>query len=248
MDAFFAAGFGNGAVIETAFVVLLLAFFSYISHRKKSLSIDGIVAACALGAAIYLLGGMGSFVVMLVFFAVAEFCTKYARAKIGEKHEARTYSNILGNGGAAAISLVLGSPIAFFGAVSSALADTASSEIGMLSRSKPRLITTLEKVKVGADGGVTVLGFAAAFSGAAIIGCAYLILAENPALMAANFTLARNQLVFPIILFSGFLGSFIDSVLGAVLERKGMLTNAWVNFIASSCGAVAAFMLGSALL
>lgn len=248
MDAFFAASFGTGAVLETVLVALLLAVFAYISYRKKSLTIDGIVAACALGAAVYLLGGMGSFIVMLVFFAVAEFCTKYARAKMGEPHEARTYSNILGNGGAAVISLVLGSPIAFFGAVSSALADTASSEIGMLSRAKPRLITTGEIVKIGADGGVTLLGFTAAFAGAAIIGCAYLMLAENPALMAANFKLARNSLAFVIILFSGFLGSFIDSLLGAVFERKGMLNNTWVNFIASSCGAVAAFMLGSALL
>ena len=50
-------------------------------------------------------------------------------------------------------------------------ADTFSSELGILSRSKPRLLTswTLREVPPGTNGGVSGLGTAAGFAGAAVI-------------------------------------------------------------------------------
>ena len=84
--------------------------------------------------------------------------------------------NILGNSGTAILALALGFPSGFFAAFASALADTLSSEIGILSKRKPVLITTLKQVKPGTDGGVTPLGMIAALVGATIIASVHFIL------------------------------------------------------------------------
>ncbi|MBU0662221.1 MAG: DUF92 domain-containing protein [Candidatus Diapherotrites archaeon] len=220
---------------ELALLLGLLAVFSAISYVKNSLTNKGIIISNVLGIVVYRLGGMESFLVLIVFFIIAESCTRYARAKTGEVHERRTTSNIFGNAGAAVVALALGAHLAFFGSIASALADTVSSEIGMLSRRKPRLITTLEEVEHGTDGGVTILGLFAGALAAGVIGIIY-------------FYINGNILVLPIMVFAGFAGSLIDSVLGAVFERGGKMNNMEVNFIASICGGGIAILLGAIFL
>jgi uncharacterized protein (TIGR00297 family) len=216
--------------LELVLLIAILAVFSYFSYRKQSLDKEGIFIGNIVGIITFLIGGWATFVSILVFFVVAEFSTRVSRKALKEAHEKRTMANIFGNSGAALIGLILGSPIAFFGAVSAALADTLSSEIGMLSKAQPRLITSLKKVKPGDDGGVTVLGFGAAVLGAAIIAALY-------SLFTGHF------LLFPAIAAAGFIGAFVDSLLGATLESRGMLNNMEVNFLASSCGAISAYAL-----
>lgn len=82
--------------------------------------------------------------------------------------------------------------------------DTFASEFGQLSRSRPRLITTFETVTAGQDGGVSLLGTAASALGGALIG-------------AVGGTWATVALGA----FSGWAGSMIDSLLGALLQAPG---------------------------
>ena len=137
-------------------VALVLVAFSIAAYSTRALSTRGIVFANLTGLLGFVLGGLVAFVTLVVFYILAEIATWYA-IKSGEAHEQRTISNIFGNCAAAIVALAIGQPVAFFGAVSAALADTVSSEIGMLSKSKPYLITTFERVQKGTDGAISAL-------------------------------------------------------------------------------------------
>src|SRR3989344_2769634 len=118
------------------------------------------------------------------FFAVGEASTIFSRKRIKKMHEQRTPSNIVGNSGAAIIALFFGSQLGFFGSISAALSDTVSSEIGMLSKKKPRLITDFREVPLGANGGITSLGLVAGILGAAMIGAVYFFQSHSAAMFS----------------------------------------------------------------
>ena len=212
----------------------IIIVFSAASYGKKLLDLKGIILADIIGSASFLLGGMPAFLALIMFYAVAETITVIAR-KNSVKHEQRSIPNIMGNSGPAIIALLLGQFGAFFAALSAAFADTASSEIGMLARERPVLITSLEKVEKGTDGGITVLWISAAVAAATIMGLFYYFAVTPSAGLAA------------LIVAAGIAGSVVDSFLGAVFERRGKLDNTQVNFIASASGA-AVFLLLQALI
>ncbi|KAG5982780.1 hypothetical protein E4U55_001386 [Claviceps digitariae] len=108
-------------------------------------------------------------------------------------------------------------------------ADTFSSELGILSRSEPRLVTslTLRKVPRGTNGGVTLLGLAAGVFGSMVIVAASMVFlptctAESaPALGGGPaWTLAQRRLFMGGMVVWGALGSVLDSFLGAVFQRS----------------------------
>ena len=215
---------------EAIFVLIVLLIFSAISFKRRLLDRDGTIIANIMGLAIYLLGGISSFLTVLLFFTVAELATKVGRSAIGSEHERRTIGNIMGNGAPALIALALGSNIAFYGAIAAALSDTLSSEIGLLSKRKPRLITNFKEVEPGTDGGVTVLGFLAGLIGAFFIA-------------AIGAFIYKNIFIVIIITISGFIGCIVDSILGAAFEIRGILNNTQVNFLGSASGALIAHVL-----
>lgn len=217
-------------MIEYTAVAIILLLFTIFSYKKKLLNLNGIIFADIVGLMVFFIGNIQSFLALTIFYVVAEAATRIVHNK-EEKHEQRTSSNIIGNAGAALIALILGQGIAFFGAIAAALADTISSEIGLLSKNKPVLITTLKNVEKGTNGGVTLLGLFSGLLAAAIIGIVYYL------------TVQSSLTVAIIIMTAGFIGNLIDSILGATLERKGILNNTQVNFLASSSGAIIAFVL-----
>jgi len=121
----------------------------------------------------------------------------------------------------------------------STLGDTFSSELGILSKSKPRLITNLSKVvPPGTNGGVTFSGLlAAAFAGFLLGFLTYIFLLipniplilMNPSEVYTFFIVFKN--LIKICVFSSLLGSIIDSILGAYFEYSaehtttGQVTN-----------------------
>jgi len=93
------------------------------------------------------------------------------------------------------------------------LGDTLSSELGMLSKSQPFLISApWRKVPCGTNGGVTILGTLWGAIGGAIIGLATILLDMIIGL--------EIQLMATIIygIICGLFGSLLDSLLGATLQ------------------------------
>lgn len=98
-------------------------------------------------------------------------------------------------------------------------ADTFSSELGILSKSKPRLITspTLRVVPPGTNGGVTATGLLAGVLGAFTIALTSAVLLP---LCDAGFNIkARVQWILAVTIW-GALGSVLDSILGGLLQAS----------------------------
>lgn len=102
-------------------------------------------------------------------------------------------------------------------------ADTWASELGVLGRGKPRLVTTLREVPVGTNGGVSAGGTAASVAGGLLIGLVFytLGLALGPPPGDGAPPLPPQWALVPFGAAAGFLGSLVDSLLGATLQYSG---------------------------
>lgn len=104
-------------------------------------------------------------------------------------------------------------------------ADTFSSELGILSSSQPRLITskTLRKVPRGTNGGVTVWGLLAGLLGSIVIVTASLMFLPFCSTFSSSlggWSAAERQYFAYAMVFWGALGSVVDSFLGGWLQQS----------------------------
>jgi len=109
--------------------------------------------------------------------------------------------------------------LAFVGAYSCCCGDTWASEIGILSKSEPFLITTFKRVPRGTNGGVSLLGLMVSLIGGLFCGLSFYL----PMLFVNSNTPQWPILIIGLI--SGLIGSLIDSLLGATLQYSGYSTS-----------------------
>jgi uncharacterized protein (TIGR00297 family) len=139
-----------------------------------------------------------------------------------EKNGARDAGQVLGNGALPALLAGLSyfAPydgwmwIGFAAALAAVNADTWATELGVLSRGRPRLITSFKKVEKGTSGGISFVGTLAALAGATFIGLLALLL---PPTAAIGYSSSLTDYWF-LIAASGLLGSLFDSLLGATAQ------------------------------
>ncbi|KAK4191191.1 transmembrane protein 19 [Podospora australis] len=108
-------------------------------------------------------------------------------------------------------------------------ADTFSSELGILSKGQPRLITSwnLKKVPRGTNGGVTVTGLLAGLLGSMIVVTAamlFLPLCDERSVGRLGggtpWSVNERRVLILGLTVWGLLGSVLDSVLGGLLQRS----------------------------
>ncbi len=227
-------------VLGLGVAVGVAGFVGYLSWRLGTASITGMLAGVLLSLATIVLGGYGWFAVLIAFFGIGGLASKYRYDDkrdlgVAEDNEgARGSRNVLGNAGVALVAVVgfaAGDAIAvdadifrflFLGSLSAAMSDTLSSEIGVLF-GPPRLITTLEPVEIGTDGGITIKGIAIGGVGGSVVA----------AIAAAAF--GASVAAGVVIVAAGVLGMLVDSILGATVEGR-WLGNQAVNFLATLAG------------
>ncbi|KAI0345044.1 hypothetical protein BDW22DRAFT_1353885 [Trametopsis cervina] len=108
---------------------------------------------------------------------------------------------------------------AALGHFSCCLGDTLASELGILSKSRPRLVTTFQLVPPGTNGGMSAFGTIASLCGGVIMGLTMLLsfVIQSSRCRAEWFDIALPLLAWGA--FGGLFGSFIDSLLGATAQR-----------------------------
>jgi uncharacterized protein (TIGR00297 family) len=253
----FASGQNNYTVIfmmpaylSHIIVALILAVGAFLSVAGKKLTPIAGVSAFFVGVAIYIGAGPGGLVALAAFFIMSTLATahkKELKAKLEAKPqhpERRKAGQVFANGGIAALLGIIS--IAFpqhqtiialmmISAISAATADTMASELGMVYGRNAFNILSFKREAKGLDGVISIEGTLLGMAGSLIIACIYG--AFN------HFDLAGMI----IIVVAGTLGNLIDSILGALLERRHIIGNNMVNTLNTLAGAVAALGLRSLL-
>ena len=194
-----------------------------LAYWRGSLSQSGAVGALIVGTLTFGLGGWLWGVILALFFVSSSLLSHYKeteKKEVAEKFDKghrRDIAQVFANGGLGAVVAILSalfpSPYwfpMFVGVMGTVTADTWATELGTLSKTPPRLITSGKVVPVGTSGGVTVYGTAVSFAGGLLIG-----------LTAGLFTgVVSLGVVFALAgALGGLLGSLTDSLLGATVQQ-----------------------------
>ncbi|KIV86744.1 hypothetical protein PV11_02339 [Exophiala sideris] len=115
-------------------------------------------------------------------------------------------------GGGTTAGILLMGIMANYAAVA---ADTLSSELGILSKSKPVLITSLRTVPPGTNGGVSLAGLLAGVGGSAAMAATSILLLKFCETGKAGYIQT-----FFLLTALGTAGTLLDSLLGAVLQAS----------------------------
>lgn len=249
---FASGGFVSGNIIVTS---MLIAALVAASLQARILDKNGIIAAALLGFFVGCLGHWTWLLLLLCFLLSSHIATKWRFEEKSERglNESsdghRGWINVAANGGMPALVTLIAFLAEdwesglwlFAAAVAVATSDTWASEIGCLDN-RVRMITTLKPCEAGTNGGFSPNGQLAAAVGGILIGVSALL--ANIIMFSAS--VSEGLASAAVVAGLGFLGCQIDSVLGAVLENRGLLNKGSVNALSIIAGvALMWFYLGT---
>lgn len=226
--------------LENILIYLLLASGASFSFIKNKLTLPGAITGLIIGLLIYEGTGLTGFTMLCLFFIAGSWATGWHKHEknLNEATTPRTSGQVWANGGVAAILSIIAfikpdlSPLLLVmltGSLASAMADTLSSELGMVYGKRFFNILTFKKDQRGLDGVISIEGTLIGLAGATLIGIVFWL---YTGFAKAILTIA----------FAGFIGNLADSVLGAALERKKLIGNNTVNFLNTLTGALVCYL------
>ena len=228
--------------------------FAMLGWAVGGVTVGGAVAGFLVAFLLFYGIGPGAFAVLFAVFVITWIATRMGRdrkQRLGvaeRRHGRRTAGQVLANvgvsGAFAAIVLIghsvshisptlggVGLITASIAALAEAAADTCSSECGEAFSDTAFLVPRFRRVPAGTDGAVTILGSLAGLMAAVLV-----------AFLAAAIHLLPVRAA-TVAGFCGFLGTFVDTALGATLERRGILDNNGVNFSSTLAAAILALLV-----
>ncbi len=220
--------------------LLVTTAFGVFGLLSRGVTLTGAAAGTIVAFLIYVAIGLGGFVTLFGVFAITWLTTRigYRQKRqlgLAEDKSGRNAGQVFANVGAAALFALLALRfgelfvIAAVAALAEAAADTSSSEIGEFASRRAWLITSLRPVAPGTNGAVSLPGTLAALFAALLIA----FVAHAAHITDAWITIA----------IAGFLGSVLDSLLGATVERAGFIGNNTVNATCTFMAGIIAVIL-----
>jgi uncharacterized protein (TIGR00297 family) len=214
----------------------------WLGYRAGTVSRSGALAGVLVGGIVYVGGGLGAWVLLLVTFLAASVASRFGLARkeqLGiaeERAGTRGAGNAIANCGVAAVAAIVAvttphasaSLVALVAALTAGGSDTVASEIGKAWGRSTFLVTTVSRVKPGTPGAMSLEGTAAG-----------LVAAFALAATGAALGLIPSSAVL-VVVASATAGALVESALGATLEGPGILNNDMLNFINTAVAAALA--------
>jgi len=241
--------------IQNQWVVAFVLNFVliYLAQRFPFLTASGWVHAGGLGTILWACLGLKGWLAVVIYLVLGTLVTK-----IGFKYKqalgiaearggSRGPANVWGSAATGAFLAVLvgigfGSKelllIGFAASFAAKLADTFGSEIGKRWGLKAFLITTLQPVSPGTDGAISIEGTLASALGSLVM-----------TVVVFSLSLVDEFLSLFIIFLSGLLATLLESVVGALFQKRiAWLSNELVNFFQTNFAALLAITVSSLII
>ncbi|MCG8461638.1 MAG: DUF92 domain-containing protein, partial [Holophagales bacterium] len=214
-----------------------------VAYARRSVDASGFAGGVVIGTTIWAFLGWQGWLVLVAFFVLGTAATKLGYQRKAEKNLAqegggrRSARHAFANTGTAMVAAVFAATTAatlvggtagtsdagplyhplyiaaFVAAFATATGDTLGSEIGQLYGKRTFLITALRPVPPGTEGAVSLEGTLAGLAGSAAVALLGTALGFYCLGTAALVTLAA------------FLGTTLESLIGATVEKAGLLDN-----------------------
>lgn len=225
-------------------ILVLLSTGAAASAHWKKLTPAAAVLGVVIGWVIYAGDGYSGLLLLALFFLLGTVATAWKKneklvIKGNAAHQStRNAGQVFANGGVAAIMGLLALlthkelfSLLLAAGLSSATADTLSSELGIVYGRRNFNILTGKRDEKGLDGVISIEGLLIGIAGSILIAAIYAL------------TTSWKTNAFVIIILAGTAGNLVDSFLGALFERRGLLNNNTVNFLNTLAAALVAFVL-----
>ncbi len=182
------------------------------------------------------LWNISAFPALIALFVLTFLATHYGRHRkqsdgLAESPHGRRTAQIAANLGIAGLCAIAGWQLACIAALAQATADTVSSEIGQALNAPTILITTGRPIPRGTDGGVSLAGTFYGIAAAAIL------------IILSTLTTHLPWAAALLCWLAAVAGLVCDSLLGATVERRGLLGNDLVNLASTAFTAALALTL-----
>ena len=242
------------SILLNDFIVGFLLNFILICFFCKTpiMTRNGWISAGALGTILWGCIGFLGWISVVIYLILGSLVTKVGfqykqNIGIAEKRGGRRGpENVWGSAATGVIFAIMIKlnilnqsilEVAFAASFAAKLADTFGSEIGKRFGSNTFLITTLQKVKKGTEGGISLEGTFASLLGSCLMSYFMLL-----------FGIISTKGHFFIVLISGFIATLAESIIGARYQEKYHLSNEFVNFIQTTLSSIISIFLYLAIL
>ena len=216
IEIFNTVNMGN-FIIGFSFVISLITIVLFYFYKRKHLSLDGFLSSTLMAGLILGFGGLKYVLPIAIFFILSTLLSKVGIKNLRELKSGRNANQVFANGGVGLVLCIFNHfyqmeliYIMFLASIAAANSDTWATEIGKLSRTRPKDIISGRSLNKGESGGITFIGLLGSMSGSFVIAAVGLFLDINISYLI-------------IVFISGFLGSLFDSILGGTLQSRFIL-------------------------
>jgi uncharacterized protein (TIGR00297 family) len=234
MATFLVWYFGNRGTESDFWFIPVAVLGSFLFVTLKWVTSRAGFSVFLFALSVWVSGGIQTLSFAMVFFLAGSLASKVNKTEKLGRNAVQVWANGFFYAALLALNVLFPHKAFLFGAFAAlicAATDTMSSELGTRFGGEPRDLISFKRVPKGTDGAVSFLGTAVAIVTAFIFAVALKLL----------FTISNYESA--IISTVGFLGSVIDSYLGALFQiRSGrILTNSMVNALS---GGITALTMG----